>query len=617
LQGAPEEPRYRFADVVLDVGRRRLRRGDASIPLGNLTYKLLLTLVRFAPNVVTHEQLIEHVWGGRSTSPETVTQRVKLLRDALEDDAEQPRYIGLARNHGYRLIPSVEVLPPEGPAETAQAAGSASPSRKTRLAASSVAVIAIALVGAAAVLLLERSGPAPSYLSLAVLPLADLSAGGEQEYFADGMTEALIANLAKLGGLRVISRTSTMRYKGTGKSVPEIARELDVTAVLEGSAQLDGDRVRITAQLIDGRTDHHLWAESYERDLRDVLSLQSEIARAIVAQIEVAVAPGEAERLAVTRTVDPETYRAYLRGMYHLSKATRQDVEIGLAHLHEAVDRDAGDALAYAGLALGYATLGHGPEPQVDAWPRARAAALRAIALDPNLAEAHAALADVKLYMEWDWEGAELAFLRADELAPNLAMNHYHYAWYLALFDRWDEAVAEHQRAAELDPLTPLHVLWLGGLYLYDHLGRHAEALVQAERALELAPDNPVALLVLGLAHSAAGRHEDAIATHRRMVELNPDLLWELGLSYAMAGRLDEARSILAQLQGRPPTSWTAYGRAMLHAQLGELDQAFEWLAYEPPHAWLPWVRSDPWLRPRLEHDPRFAALLERLRLPP
>jgi TolB-like protein/DNA-binding winged helix-turn-helix (wHTH) protein len=616
-QATSSEPlRFRFADLVLDVGRRRLQRGTTTLPLGKLTYRLLVALVRAAPNVVTQDELIQHVWGGRNTTPETVTQRVKLLRAALGDDAEQPRYVGLVRNHGYRLLPRVETLPAEGASGTAVSTG-ARPARRAGLAAAALAGAAFAALGGVAAVWLAEDDAQAAPLSLAVLPLVDLSVGGDHEYFADGMTEALIANLAKLTGFRVISRTSVMRYKDGAKSVPEIARELGVAAVLEGSAQLDGDRVRITAQLIDARTDRHLWAETYDRDLQDVLSLQSEIARTIAERVEVTVTPEEAARLAATRQVDPETYRAYLRGMHRLNQATPEDVAAGLAFLHEAVDRDPGDALAYAGLAMGYATLGHGPAPQADAWPLARAAAQRAIGLDPNLAEAHAALADVKLYMEWDWEGAEQAFLRANELAPSLAMNHYHYAWYLALFDRWDEAVAAHKRAAELDPLTPLHILWLGGLYLYDHLGRHAEALVEAERALKLAPDHPVALMILGRAHSAAGRHTEAITVHRRMVDLNPDLLWQLGLTYAMAGRHDDTRAVLAELAQQPTTSWTAYGRAMLHAQLGEVGAAFEWLAYEPPHAWVPWIRTDPWLRPPLEHDPRFSELLARLRLPP
>ncbi len=457
---------------------------------------------------------------------------------------------------------------------------------------------------------------APRAVTIAVLPLANFSSDAAQEYLVDGMTEAMIASLARLGGLNVISRTSIMRYRTSDKSLPEIARELGATVIVEGSVQLENDQIRITAQLVEAATDRHLWAGEYDRPFTDVLRLQSEIARQIADEVEVAVAPAETRRLDAAARVDPETYRAYLRGMYYLNKETAQDTELGLRFLHEAVDRDPGDALAQAGLALGYATLGHGATPQVDAWPRARAAALRAIALDPNLAEGYAALADVKLYMEWDWAGAEQAFRRANELSPSLATTHYNYSWYLALFGRWDEAIAEHKRARQLDPLTPGLSAWLGGLYLYQDFGRHEEAIREAEHALAIQPDSPVGLEVLGRAYSAAGRHELAIETGRRMAAATPPLEWELGLSYARAGRLAETRAVLASIESRPPDSWTAFGRAVLYAQLGDLDATFEWLAYEPPHAVVPWIRVDPWVRPLIENDPRFDEFLARLNLP-
>ena len=632
--GAPPAG-YRSLELTLDLGRRQLLRAGVPVPLGRLTFELLVALIEAAPNVLSHDRLIEKVWRGRSTSPETVTQRVKLLRDALGDPAEQPRYVGLVRNQGYRWLAPVEALAAEsrvqadsghgrpagsGGGESSGGRGGrgaeAAPTGAWRLVAGGV-VTALAVLAAA--LVMWRGEPEPSdarATAIAVLPLVDYSSAADQEYFADGMTEALIANLAKLRGLTVISRTSTSRYKGTSKTVPEIAQELGVGVVLEGSMQLEGDRVRITAQLIDAATDRHIWAETYDRNLRDVLILQSELASRIAAEIEVSIAPGEARRLAAARPVNPETYRAYLRGMYHLAKATPEEVERGLLFLHEAVAADPGDALAYAGLALGYATLGHGPEPPADAWPRAAAAATRALTLDPDLAEAHAALAEIKLYVEWDWQGAEAAFERANELAPSLAMNHFHYAWYLGLFGRWEEAFAEHALAERLDPLNPLLTLWRGGLYLYSDLGRHADALEHARRALELSPDHPTALLVLGRAHSAAGRHEEAIAAHRRMVEVNPSFRWELGLTYSMAGRSADARAVLEQVEREPPTPWTAFGRAMLHARLGDSARALEWLRYEPHHAWVPWVRVDPWLRPSLEADAGFPGLLERLGLP-
>jgi TolB-like protein/tetratricopeptide (TPR) repeat protein len=476
--------------------------------------------------------------------------------------------------------------------------------------------VVAAAIAAATLFSRDETATAPA-VSLAVLPLENLSGDAEQQYFADGMTEALITSLAQLQGLTVISRRSVLRFQDTREPLPDVARALGVTAVLEGSAQLVGDRVQITAQLIDAQSDRHLWAQTFERELTDVLRLQNEIAHAVAREVHVVVTPGEADRLAAAKAVDTETYRAYLRGIHHLNKGTRNDLEIGMTYLREAVDRDPGSALAYAGLALGYAALGHGTEPRADVWPLARSAAERALALDPNLAAAHVALGDVKLYMLWDWDGAEQAFLRANELSPSFAESHYHYAWYLALFDRWEAAEAAHARARELDPLFPLTSSWLGGLYLYQDLGRHEEAMAAARTALEIQPDNPTALLVLGMAQSAAGEHDLAIETHRRMVELNPDMKWELGLTYARAGDAERVRAIIDELESRPTTSWTAYGLAMLHAQLGNLDEAFEYLAFEPAHAWLPWIRQDPWLRPLLEKDPRFIKVLTRMGLPP
>lgn len=516
----------------------------------------------------------------------------------------------------YRvLIPGVEHAEPARSVEPRRSASRA-PWRVAPRSALIALAFLVAIGAGLTAALLGRDGAAPRAVTVAVLPLMNYSDDPAQEYFVDGMTEALITSLARLGGLNVISRTSMMRYKNTDKSLPEIARELGATAVVEGSARLADNVVRITAQLIDPATDRPLWGDEYDRPFADVLRLQSEIARSIAGAVEVTVAPAETRRLDGVPQIDPVTYQAYLRGMYHLNKATPEDIAEGLRFLHEAVDRDPGDALAQAGLALGYATLGHGTAPQADAWPIARAAAMRAIALDPDLAEAYAALADVKLYMEWDWDGAEQAFKRANELGPSLAMNHYHYAWYLALFGRWDEAFAEHKRAAELDPMTPTITAWLGGLYLYQDLGRYQEALDAVRRSLEFQPDNPVGLQVLTRAYSAAGQHDLAIETAKRMAAATPPLEWELGLAYARAGQLDEVRSILARMDSEPPDSWTAYGRAVLYAYLGDLDAVFEWLAYEPPHAFVPWVRLDPWMRPLIENDPRFDELLARLDLP-
>ncbi|MFQ5866239.1 MAG: tetratricopeptide repeat protein, partial [bacterium] len=450
-------------------------------------------------------------------------------------------------------------------------------------------------------------------VSIALLPLESITKDAEQAWFTDGMTDALITDLAKISGLRVISRSSAMQYKGTSKAPSEIAEELGVEYVIEGSVVKMGDQVKVSARLIDAPKDEYLWAQDYEHDFRNILALQGEIAQTIASQIQVKLTPQEETRLAGARQVNPETYEAYLKGMFYLNKSTPDDLKRGLAYLHEAVEKNPADPMAYAGLALGYATLGHGPAPPEDAWPRARAAALRALNLDSTLAEAHAALADIKLYYEWDWDGAEKAFQRAMELNPSLAMNHYHYAWYLELFGRLDEAVVEHKRAQELDPLTPLHTVWLGGLYWYG--GRYEEALIEARKLVERYPDNAVRLFVLGTSAARLGMYEEAITAHEKMVAINPFWKYALGRTYAAAGRKDDARRILAELEAQKATSWNALGLAELYTALGDKDEAFRWLAYEPPHAWLPWSRTNPALDP-LRDDPRFQDLLRRMNLP-
>ncbi|MBN2564304.1 MAG: tetratricopeptide repeat protein, partial [Candidatus Eisenbacteria bacterium] len=461
----------------------------------------------------------------------------------------------------------------------------------------------------------QGGAEAPRIASIAVLPLGNFSGDPEQEYFSDGLTENLIANLAKISALKVTSRTSVMRYKQTEKPLREIAGELGVDAIIEGSAQRSGDRVRITAQLIDAKTDQHLWADTYDRPVADVLALQSEVAREIARQIRVTVTPEQENRLTSARKVNPAVYDAYLRGMFYVSQNTPESFEKGMKLLHEAVAIDPAEPLAYAGLAEGYVTLGHGGAEQPDAYPRARAAAEQALKLDPNLAEAVGALADVALYYDWDWQKAENLFKRALDLNPSLAMTHYHYAWYLALFDRLDEAIAEHKLARDLDPLRPLHTAWLGGLYL--QAGRPDEAVAEVQKSIELNPAFWPSYFVLCRAYLRMGMSEDAIVAAQRLIELEPvrgNVF--LGVAYAQTGRTAQARAIAAMLEGAPARSFQV---AMLHAALGDKDAAFRVLeaAYAVHPTALPWIRVhglhdyDP-----LREDPRFQDLLRRMKLP-
>lgn len=495
--------------------------------------------------------------------------------------------------------------------------GSRGPQRVSRIEAALLAVIvASGAVGVAAFGPtgddLADAGSAPE-VSLAVLPPTDLTGDPAQEYFVAGMHEALISQLAQVTALRVISRRSTLRYRESQESLPQIAEELGVEAVIESAITRSGDSVGIRARLVrTSPRERLLWSETFHAGIQEVLTLHGQVARAIAREARVELTPDQQSRLAAGDVIDPQTYEAYLRGMHALGRGTPQDFERGLAYLHEAVDRDPADALAYAGLAMGYATLGHGPAPPPDTWTRAREAAHRAITLDPTLAEAHAALAKVAMYYEWDWEVAEREFRRANELNPSLAMNRYHYAWYLALAGRMDEAIAEHKVAKRLDPLTAQHTAWLGGLYVWD--GRPQEGLEEALLALELDSLAIPTLFVLGDAYAELGRYDEAIATHQRLVELTPVGLWVLGRTYAAAGMEDEARRIRTELEANP-MAWNAFGLIVVNTALGDFDQAFEWLEHEPNHAWLPWTSIAFWTED-LRRDPRFARFLQRLDLP-
>jgi serine/threonine-protein kinase len=452
---------------------------------------------------------------------------------------------------------------------------------------------------------------APRLSSLAVLPFDNLSGDSTQEYFVAGMHDALVGALGQIGSLRVTWRST--RFLGDTKSIPEIARDLGVDGVVTATVLRGGDSVHLQVRLIRARAGEELaWAESYSTNVIGVLTLYGEVARAIARQARGEVTEEQESRLAAARTIDPETYEAYLRGMYFLQGTTAEDRRRGISYLEDAVARNPGDAHAYAGLALGYSTLGHGPAAPPDAWQRARAAAERAVTLAPELAEAHAALADVRLYYDNDWAGAEREFRRTIELNPSLALNHYHFAWYLALVGRYDEAYAEHQAAQELDPLTPAFTAHFGGLYLQQ--GRFDEAIAEARKVLDRDSVSWIGLGVLGEAYSLMGRHDEAIATLRRAAAINPSQRLGLGTAYARAGRTDDARRLLAEMAAEPPSAYGAFARALIHGDLGDLDDAFRLLDYRPAHAWLPWVRWWPG-QEGLRKDPRYHALMRRLNL--
>jgi len=435
------------------------------------------------------------------------------------------------------------------------------------------AALAVGVVGRFAHRL--RGAATPHHIeSLAVLPLKNLSGDPAQDYFADGMTEQLTTDLGQISALRVISRTSAMRYKGPDKSLPEIARELHVDAVVEGSVERSGDQVRITAQLIDAANDKHLWAKSYERNLRDVLTLQDEVAQAIADEVRIKLTPQERIQLANAHPVKPAAHEAYLRGLYELSNMTFEGVkrtEQAIQYFQEAVALDPTDALAYAGLANAYydqSTLLRAP---LEVMPKAKAAAARAIEIDDSLAEAHASLGYVKLNFDWDWVGAEREFHRALELNPNLPRAHAGYAHYLLTLRRTDEAIQELHYAETLDPLLPESHVNLP--FLLFNGRRYDEAIEAGQRGKD---DR-----VLALSYAELGRRVEAIAAADRGLKSaqSPVIVAQIASAYALAGNKDKARTILSGIEAQAQKRYICgFNVACVYATLGDKEKAFAWL---------------------------------------
>jgi len=409
--------------------------------------------------------------------------------------------------------------------------------------------------------------------SIAVLPLANLSGDPQQEYFADGMTEQLTTDLGQISALRVISRTSAMHYKGSKKTLPEIASELHVDAVVEGSVERAGDQVRITAQLIDAPTDRHLWASNYDRDLRDVLTLQSEVARAIANEVKIQLTPQEQTHLASAHRVRPEAHEAYLRGLYELHKQTGESIERAIEYFHQAVDLDSSNAQAYAGLADAYYDQSTFLRAPLEVMPKAKAAAAKAMELDDARAEAHASMGYVKLNFDWDWPGAEREFRRALELNPSLPRAHAGYAHYLLTLRRTDEAIQELNRSEKIDPLiTESHVTMP---YLLFNGRRFIEAIEAGSGGKD---DRAVAL-----ASAQLGRRQEAIAAADRAMKMkyarNPVILAQLASVYAMAGKSDTARTMLGGILEQASKRYVCgFNVACVYATLGDNEQAFAWL---------------------------------------
>ncbi len=485
------------------------------------------------------------------------------------------------------------------------------------LAAIAVMLVATDVGGLRTRLLDGRKGAA--IRSIAVLPFQNLSGDASQEYFADGMTEELIARLASVGAIQVTSRTTAMTFKGTKKRLPEIARELNVDAVVEGSVTRTGEQVRLTVQLIDAATEKHLWGQTYERRLRDVIALQGDVSQAITRAIKLELTPGEEAQLERARPVDPVAYEAYVKGRYFWNKRGGVNLKKAIEFFQAALDVDPAYAAAYAGIADSYTQLGYASllAPK-EVFPKARAAAEKALELDASLAEPHASLGYVKFYFDWDWAGAEREFQRAIELNPKYPTAHEWYAYFLTATGRLPEAKAEILRGKELDPLSVPIAADMGFLLYYaDELDRAEEEL---HKALEMNPRDPLSHLFLGRVYEAKGLSEKAITEYEATGPLKEwvPTIAAVGYVYGILGRRPEALKALADLETLSKKEYvTAYAVALVHTALGDKDKAFAWLdkAVEERTHWLVWIRRDRRWKP-LYGDPRFEEIVRRVGLP-
>jgi serine/threonine protein kinase/tetratricopeptide (TPR) repeat protein len=453
--------------------------------------------------------------------------------------------------------------------------------------------------------------------SLAVLPLANLSGDPQQQYFADGMTEELTTELSQVSSLRVVSRTSAMRYKATQKSVPEIARELNVDAVVEGSVEREGDRVRITAQLVQGPTDTHLWAKGYERDLRDSLRLQDEVAQAIVGEIQLKLTPQEQAHFARNETVDPEAHEDYLQGLFHLQLHTGPDERKAIDLFQAAIKKDPSYAAAYSSLADSYrALIFNGNAAPADVLPLSEAAARRAIEIDGQLAEAHSALAGDLTDYDWDWTGAEREFEIALRLNPNSPHVHGAYAHFLRQEGKLEESIREARRAVELDPVSAQ-----GNFILSQSLHearRYDEAISQLRKTLDLEPRFWPAHLYLGKTLAEQGHYQAAIEELKKAGNFTSEPYATIGYVYGRMGRTTDAHKVIADLQDQLKTGYVAPTNFVtVYIGLSDKDQAFAWLekGFQQRDFWITFLKGEPIFDP-LRSDPRFQDLVRRVNFP-
>jgi TolB-like protein/DNA-binding winged helix-turn-helix (wHTH) protein/tetratricopeptide (TPR) repeat protein len=595
--------------------------------------QVLVHLAAHAGQVVSKEQLMGAAWPDTFVTDDVLLRCISELRKALSDDPREPRFIQTIAKKGYRLIAPVEWMD-----RSSEAASGVEPSAGRQVAPGDLRPgRRVLLIGFATSLVLAllavayfswhrwvaRPGSGQDKSVLLVLPFQNLSADAEQEYFSDGLTEEMITQLARLQPerLAVIARTSSMHYKGTNKTIDEIGRELGVHYILEGTVRREGKRVRISAQLIRASDQAHVWADSYDRELSGILAVQNEVAQAVAREIRITLSAHEQTRLASSRPVVAEAHEAYLRGRFFWNKRTPEGLRKAIEHFERAIEIDPGYAAPYTGLADAHLLLlEHADTPPEQDLPKARTAALKALEIDSDLAEAHTSVAMIKFCQDWDWAGAEEGFQRAVSLNPNYVTAHHWYALLMATTGRLDEARAEIERAVKLDSLSSL-MRTAAGWRVYAAARQYEQAAHELRLGIELDPLSGTARRRLGAVYVLTGKHEEAIAELREGVRLSggtPIAQADLGHAYGVAGMRAEARKVLDELRQLSRSHYVDATRfALIYTGLGEKDRAMEWLekAYQRRDMGLIMLPPDPRFDP-LRNDPRYQSLLRRMKLP-
>ena len=629
-----------FGIFEVDLRAGELRKRGRRVRLQQQPFQVLAMLLEHHGQVVGREDLQKKLWQADTfvDFDHGLNKAINKIREALGDSAESPRFVETVARRGYRFLADVrtaDAVPVRSPEPTPQPHPAADahdrqnpggrlatltrllPPRAWKI---STFVLLALLASFAASKLRSGNHPSPVIRSLAVLPLESLSNDASQDYFADGMTDELISDLGQISALRVISRTSVMAYKHTRKSLPQIARELNVDAVVEGSVLRSGDQVRITAQLIEAATDRHVWSQSYQGALRDTLALQNNVARAIADEIRISLNPQEQAALRHATVVSPVAYESYLKGRYFWNKRTANGLKVALAYFNQAIDEDSTYAQAYSGLADTYALLGdwqYAVMTPKEALPKAKAAAIKALELNNALGEAHNSLAFCLDGFDWDFDSAGNEFRRAIELNPGYATAHHWYAWHLALLRRYDEAIVEMRTALNLDPLSLIINADLAELLALAH--RSDDSIQQSRKTIEMDPNFGLAHNHLGQAYLQKHMNDEAVAELQEAVKLSsgsPTCIANLARAYAASGKSSEAVALLSDLKKRShPGQSLASEIAVIYGALGDTDQAMRWLEQGYEERFNPGVLIRPGFDP-LRSDPRFEDVMHRVGLP-